>query len=1242
MTIFVRQSLITMRTTFFFSACLSLLALSAAAQTRITDLRVQNQPEPLTIEDRHPSFSWKMVSDERGAHQRSYRICVVRESDGSTLWDSGEVLDGRSDNIRYAGVALQPEMGYRWEVSVRDGAGTLHTEASRFETGLMNPRISAWKGADWVGGAQLKLDATSQAVFGIRTDFCILQGGTAALVFGADDFRVQHAFFNGFGVASEQNYFKVEIEPAEQEIRIFRVGYFPGDRADRPLRVLNPQTCPDGNLGSVFASGDRHSVEIQVEASELSFTVDGTPVLTAPQRSSGPDIFSVGLTGRATRASRIPVNVIGSGGNYPSFPNLCSVGFASEAGNEVEYTDYRILNGGQAEDRSVFGPEQYGIFEGRDGIRAEGGRLLVSGQTLAWADPSHGAETMLRSEFTPSGKVRSARLYAAAMGTFRLYLNGTQVGADWFAPGDSQYRETMCYLKYDVTDLLREGRNAIGAELAGGWYTGYVTFSPGNFNFFGDREALLARLTVTYEDGRRESFVTDPAGWKAWQDGPVRLGSFFMGERYDARKVLKGWSEPGFDDSAWAPAVRIRKRDWIDFDIVARHDDPVRVRETLTARRRMPVHDDCTYIYDMGVNMVGVPEIDIPAGWLQEGDVVTLSYGEQVYPGLKGDKKEYVQRFGRKGRNVAGHLLTETNRVALDTDFYIADGSQAVTIRPRDTFRGYQYIQVHIPSHEGPLPVENVRGLVLSSCEIPTGTYHATTSDGRTGELADRLFRNIQRSQLGNFLTLPTDCPQRNERMGWTGDAQAYTRTGLYQADTRNFFRQWMVALRADQGIGSDTDVPGGIGSTVPTYNRSDDTTFADGTTWGAAVCQVPWQLYNQYGDTQIIEENLETMMDWLNGMAFYRLSDEYPYLSSKASGLADHLALDNRTPPDLLNNAIYIHMMEVTAIMADAVGRADYAALLRERHDRAKADWNRAYVDPATGKTRGLRGRTIHTQASYATPLNFNVFSDENKVRAGRYLSELAANPAASGPTPEEDAAQAGIRENVTSASGVLGSGNTNFHFKPWTITTGFSGTPNILPALSRAGDTEGAYRMISCTDNPSWLYPVVSGATSVWERWNSYDAAFSEPNQNSMNSFNHFALGAVGQWMFEYQLGVTSDYTHGEAGYKHFLLQPTCGGNYTSLEGSYDSHYGRICSAWTADGKGVLTSYRCTVPANTTATLYLPVASGAVSGLGSADGARCLGICTHLGRPAVRYELVPGTWSFSLTDGAVSVRAL
>ena len=269
---------------------LCLICCTAAAQTRITDLRVQHAREPLAVEDRHPVFSWKLESTRRGAHQEAYRIRVVRESDGSTLWDSGEVADGRSDNIRYAGVALQPEMAYTWELSVRDGAGAVHTERSRFETGLMNPRLSAWKGAGWVGGAQLKLDAASQSVYGIRTDFRIVRGGVAALVFGADDFRLRHPFLNGFAVASPQSYFKVEVEPARSEIRVWRVGYFPGDSADRPLLVLNPGNNPQGNLGSVFAAGEQHSLEIQVEASQLSFTVDGTcrDCRTGPARRRRP------------------------------------------------------------------------------------------------------------------------------------------------------------------------------------------------------------------------------------------------------------------------------------------------------------------------------------------------------------------------------------------------------------------------------------------------------------------------------------------------------------------------------------------------------------------------------------------------------------------------------------------------------------------------------------------------------------------------------------------------------------------------------------------------------------------------------------------------------------------------------------------------------------------------------------------------------------------------------------------
>ena len=449
--------------------------------------------------------------------------------------------------------------------------------------------------------------------------------------------------------------------------------------------------------------------------------------------------------------------------------------------------------------------------------------------------------------------------------------------------------------------------------------------------------------------------VSDDDTWKVYKDGPIRFGGFFQGERYDANKEpeIAGWSTTNYNDISWKKAQIIEKHDWIHFDIVSRYDEPVKVREILTATRLMPAHSDDkhTYIYDMGVNMVGVPSITIPAGSLKKGDVVVLRYGEQLYPGFKGDEKYYVDTYGSKGKNIAGRPLYETYRAALATDFYIAGGSEEVVIQPSTTFRGYQYIQITVPGRSGALPLANVKGLVLSSDNLPTGRYNATTADVKTGNLVNQLFKNIQRSQLGNFFTIPTDCPQRNERMGWTGDAQAYARTGTYNSDAQNFFRQWMVALRADQGVGSATEAPGGIGSTVPTYNKADDRSFANGTTWAAAVCMVPWQLYIQYGNTQIIEENMETMMNWLNGMDFYDFSEQYTYLSGKTGGLADWLAMDNGTPPELVNNAIYIY---------DGgngyYGRRHRQGGLRRcfaRRPIGQAEWNEVYVDPATGKTR-------------------------------------------------------------------------------------------------------------------------------------------------------------------------------------------------------------------------------------------------------------------------------------------------
>lgn len=1210
-------------------------------QTSIEKLRVQNSDVPLAIEESRPLFSWIMNSAEKGQKQTAYQIIVTRESDNRVVWNSGKTESGASNNIKYLGVALQPETAYSWEVTVWDSKGTPITERSRFETGIMNPAQYAWEGAEFIGSKERSLDAASSMLFELNTDFRIVRGSATSVILGANDFRMNDKFQNLENVAGE-NYIRFEIDISGvgtdkgAALNIYRVGYGKGDSPTKPYYTLSAEQFPESNINELITPANKnslHNLSITVDAGDITVKIDNTTLTTSkptsPQQTGAPGGSGFGGFGRGnTGVARISVSNYSTGNNFNTFPNLCEIGFAANPGDVAEFTDYVIKMIGQTspEYSVVFGATtttNYNIFTRLQGISVNGNKITVNNNTnkvmVGYTDPSYGANTMLRTTFSSAeGKtITKAKLYVTSMGSYEMYINGERVGDDWFSPGDSQFRETLCYYAYDVTGMLKNGANAMGAILNSGWYTGYMTFTPSNFNFFGDFEALLSKLVITYDDGSEQLVVSDDDTWKVYKDGPIRFGGFFQGERYDANKEpeIAGWSTTSYNDISWKKAQIIEKHDWIHFDIVSRYDEPVKVREILTATQLMPAHSDDkhTYIYDMGVNMVGVPSITIPAGSLKKGDVIVLRYGEQLYPGFKGDEKYYVDSYGSKGKNIAGRPLYETYRAALATDFYIAGGSEEVVIQPSTTFRGYQYIQITVPGRSGALPLANVKGLVLSSDNLPTGRYNATTADVKTGNLVNQLFKNIQRSQLGNFFTIPTDCPQRNERMGWTGDAQAYARTGTYNSDAQNFFRQWMVALRADQGVGSATEAPGGIGSTVPTYNKADDRSFANGTTWAAAVCMVPWQLYIQYGNSQIIEENMETMMNWLNGMDFYDFSEQYTYLSGKTGGLADWLAMDNGTPPELVNNAIYIYMMEVTAIMADAIGREDYAAVLRDRHDKAKAEWNEVYVDPATGKTRNADGRIVHSQASYATPLNFNAFSDANKKKAEDYLAQLAADPSLSG------------------------TGDRNF--PPFTITTGFSGTPNILPALSRAGKTDEAFRMISCTDYTSWLYPVTMGATTIWERWNGYEAAFGENNQNSMNSFNHFALGAVGQWFYEYQLGITTDHGKGVAGYKNFVLQPSAGAGFTSLEGSYDSNYGTISSSWKADGKGNMTAYSATVPANTEATLYLPVNDRA-GNFSSATGAKYIGKTMRNNITVAQYELTSGKFDFTIDNNGVTVR--
>ena len=1232
---------------------------------KLTHLTVSALKTPSAIDSRTPDFAWQIQSDIIGLKQTGFRIVVSTDPKFSAIvWDSGIVESDKSVGVVYGSSGnvspLLPETDYFWKVTITDNKGGTNTASSRFSTGLMNPDISAWNGAKWIGNKERYLDAASALVFHISTKFRIVEGNKVSLIFGANDFRLNDKFQNVENVEGE-NYIRWELDVTGvgqkkgAVVNLYRVGYGKGDVPFVPYKTISVETEPQTNIYKLITATNAYqenTLDIMVDASNIMMRINGETL-----------VVSEGRQGRYTVVS--PLNQ--SGNNFNTFPHLNSIGFFSGLGEKVEFTDYCLRSVGESSPAELFNAETgatFSIFKDKNGIHVEGNKIIVENDAFGYADPSYYASlSMLRTEFDTEGKsITKAKAYVSAMGAYEMYINGKRAGNDWFNPGFSQYRETMTYHVYDVTPLLRKGKNAIGAILGQGFYTGDMTFTPTNQNFFGDNEALLLKLVVSYSDGTESVITTNENSWQLYTDGPIESASMFQGQRYNANKeaAIAGWDNAGYAAIGWERPDIIEQRDWIHFDLLARRDNPIREVERLKAVRILNTHSEkkTTYTYDMHVAMVGVPSVKIPAGSLKEGDVVIFRFGEDIYPGNDDspnlstpDGTLYTSLYGVQGAyrpGVAGRILHDTYRAALATDFYIAskaDETKDVLFEPHFTYRGYRYIQITTPSRTTPLPLDHVQGIVLSS-EPVTGTYFGKTTD-ETGELVNQLYKNIQRSQLGNFFSIPTDCPQRNERMGWTGDAQAYSRTATYNGNVQSFFRQWMVALQNDQGIGGRNGAPaGGIGSTVPTYSRNRSDTFADGTTWAAAVCMVPWQLYLQYGDMEVVRENFEAMRTWLEGMNYYTIPG-YEGLSSRTTGLADWLSVDTRTTSDICNNAIYLYMMEITAIMSDAIGETAYAKTLRDRHVVAKESFNRAYIDPETGMTRsisltdGTIDLLIDSQTSYATPLNFNAFSEKMTIVSGinagmtyrdfaaNRLAELAQNPSRSG---NEGTVSYSPRQisGMIPPGGISEMSNPTMNSSDNTITTGFSGTPNILPALTRTGNAEVAYQMFACTDYASWLYPVKLGATSMWERWNSYELAFSMNGESSMNSFNHFALGSVGSWIHEYHLGIT---TEGKSGYQHFILQPLPGGTYTQASGSYQSNYGIITSSWTAD-KGKMLSYDFVVPANTTATLYLPVDETIASTFITIEGLSYVGMENHNGRRNAKFKAEAGGYHMTFEN--------
>ena len=788
-------------------------------------------------------------------------------------------------------------------------------------------------------------------------------------------------------------------------------------------------------------------------------------------------------------------------------------------------------------------------------LRADEWTAQWIGMELA-GGPEHGTPApFLRKGFSLRARPTAARLYVSALGLYEFWLNGQRVGAEELAPGWTDYTKRVPYQVHDVTAVLRGGENRMGAILGDGWYCGKVAHKARGV--YGDRPWLLAQLEVAYADGTTERFASDGT-WEG-RFGPVVSNDLLQGEVYDARRELTGWCETASTGEGWR-AVRVRAE--AGPALCFRLGPPVVAHEEIAAMaepRFIWEWNRTLRIYDFGQNLVGRVRLRVRG---KAGTVVKLRHAEMLQPD--------------------GQLYVENLRTAAATDYYTLSGApEGETWEPRFTFHGFRYLELS--------------GLA-GDAEAPTCTAVVLHSDTpRTGDFAcsepllNQLWRNIDWGQRGNFVEIPTDCPQRDERMGWTGDAQVFVRTAAWNRDVAAFFHKWARDLADTQ------KADGRIAAVAP---DKDFVTDDGGPAWADAVVLCPWAIHERYGDVAILEREYATMVRFLgyleHGPKTRDLINVHPD-QVESGGFGDWLALDGSgsmaggTPRDLIGTAFFAHDAALMAKIATRLGKPDDAARFAELAERVKRAFQRRYVTP-DGLVAG------QTQTSYVLALHFDLLPEESRAKAAAEL----------------------VRD-------IKRRGDL--------LTTGFVGTSYLPFVLTETGHLDVAYRLLFQTKWPSWLYAVTQGATTIWERWDGWtqEKGFQD---KSMNSFNHYAYGAIGDWMSRVVGGVAPD-PEGP-GYKRIVLRPQIGAaaaqKLTRAEASLETRHGRVASAWRREHSGALI-WEVEVPANTIATAWVPAAEGArvtESGeaLEKAEGLRVL----RREKDAVVVELAAGRYRFEV----------
>ncbi|MEO1258092.1 MAG: family 78 glycoside hydrolase catalytic domain [Bacteroidota bacterium] len=724
-----------------------------------------------------------------------------------------------------------------------------------------------------------------------------------------------------------------------------------------------------------------------------------------------------------------------------------------------------------------------------------------------WIEPGFQEEKerpspIFRKEFNTGKKIKKATAFISAHGLYEAYLNGNKIGDAYFTPGWTSYNKRLQYQVYDVTSLIKSGQNVIGAILGNGWYRGELVWKN-NRDIYGSDIAFIFQLEIEYKNGKKEKIISDNT-WKS-SIGEIQFSEFYHGEIIDARKEKAGWLNPNYDDKNWMGVKEVKH----NMDVLlATYNEPIKKQELIKPIKIIKSPNNET-ILDFGQNLVGWVMVKASG---QSGDKIILTHSEVL------DKN--------------GNFYRDNIRYARQQNTYILKGGETEVFEPHFTWQGFRYIRVD--EFPGEIKKENFTAVALHSDIRPAGEF--LTSDS----LINQLQSNIRWGQKGNFLDVPLDCPQRDERLGWTGDAQAFSRTAMFNYDVHNFFAKWLRDLEADQ------QPSGSVPYVIPQVMRKKDAGSAG---WADAATIVPWNLFLAYGDTLVLTQQYKSMKKWVDFM----LSKSNNYLWNTGFHFGDWQSFrvdDDEHGRSAFTDKYFISqcfMAYSTQLLVNAAGVLgntqdvkQYSHLLQQ----IKEAFLNEYITP--------NGATIsNTQTSYVLALQFDMLPEAlRQTAADRLVKNIRAY---------------------------------NNH-----LTTGFLGTPYLCHVLTRFGYPEVAFELLAQKTYPSWLYPITMGATTMWERWNGIkpDSTFVSPRANS---FNHYAYGAIGDWMYRAVAGI--DQEADTPAYKRSIIKPYINSNFKHVSASLQTVYGKLASSWKiANGR---LSLDVVIPANTSAYVYIPTES-------------------------------------------------